>query len=99
MKKFLNILMILTMMCCIVACGDKVINNQNENQNNSNNGISGEIVVEKKYCPEENLNQYAELQTISLPENPTTGYEWVYILGDAGKVNVQKDEFVSDSNS
>lgn len=96
MKKFLNVLILLVVMGCMVACGNN-IDDEQENLNDNTN--SGEVVEVKKYFPKENLGQYADLQTISIPENPTTGYEWVYVLGDTGVVNVQKDEFVANSEN
>ena len=96
MKKFLKVLILIGIMGCMVACGNNV-DDGNENMNENVN--SGEVAEVKRYFSEENLGQYSDVQTISMPENPTTGYEWVYVLGNTGIVSVQKDEFVAGDES
>lgn len=96
MKKFMNVLILLVVMGCMVACG----NNVDDGKEILNDNVNSEEVAEvKKYFSEESSGQYADLQTISMPENPTTGYEWVYVLGNTGVVNVQRDEFVASSEA
>lgn len=100
MKKFLSIFLILALAVCMVACGEKDLP-ENEEINlldkvGSGEGASQEIV---KYFDEEMIDIYSKTQVIKLPENPETGYEWVYVIDDSEVMSVIKDEYQLSENS
>ncbi len=100
MKKFLSVLLILSLATCMVACGEKDLPLDND-VNLLDKTTSGENVkkpVVEKYLSEEALDVYAQTQVVELPENPTTGYEWVYTIDDAEVVSVVKDEYNASEN-
>ena len=100
MKKIISMILIFMLGVCLVACGEKDLplenkidlSNQGENEN-----VIGEQVI-KKYFDESLLEQYAETQVIKLPENPTTGYEWVFFIDDSEVVTVIEDKYESSSD-
>lgn len=94
MKKILNVFLLLIAIVCMSACEKNVENNEI----NIDNTNSEEILEVKRYFDSEKFNEYSDLQVINMPENPTTGYGWVYIVGDSSVVNVKRDEFVSNAN-
>lgn len=93
MKKFLYILLMFSLMLCLVACGEKDLPLHEEINSTNNFENKNTQQGSKKYFEKSLLNQYAETQIIKLPENPTTGYEWVYIVDDSEVVNIMKDEY------
>ena len=101
MKKFLSVLLILSLAVCMVACGEKNLPLENNvdllNQGDSENVIGQE--GKKEYFDKSLLEQYAETQVIRLPENPTTGYEWVFFIDDAEVVTVVTDKFEELTNT
>ena len=100
MKKILSILLILVLSVCMVACGEKDLPKEEE-INLLDRVESGENVYQEitKYFDEEMIDNYAKTQIIKLPENPTTGYEWVYVVDDSEVMNVIKDEYQAFENS
>lgn len=40
-----------------------------------------------------------ETFTVSLEENPTTGYQWSYTISDENVIEISKDEYVADSRN
>ena len=100
MKKFLSILLMLSLACCLVACGEKDLPKEDkinlDDKIETNEEINQEV---SKYFDEEMIENYAKTQVIKLPENPTTGYEWVYIIDDSEVVNIIKDEYQASENS
>lgn len=91
MKRFISVVLMLALALCVVACGNK------ENPNEINLLETSGDTVEKpivKYFDEANLDKFAQTQTLELPEDTTTGYEWIYIVDDAEVVELIRDEFV-----
>ena len=91
MRKFISVVLILTLAVCMVACGDKDV--QNEVNLLETSGDLAQKTIQK-YFNEEDLDKFAATQTIKLPEDSTTGLEWIYVIDDAEVVDVIKDEFV-----
>lgn len=90
MKKFISVLLMLCLAVCFVACGDKDIQNEVNLLDNSGDSIK----TIQKYFNEAELDKFAETQTIKLPEDSTTGFEWIYVIDDAEVIEIVKDEFV-----
>ena len=91
MKKFLMVFIMLVVALCVVGCGDKKDTGEVNLLDNSGDALKKPIV---KYFAEEDLDKFASIQTIKLPEDSTTNYEWIYIVDDAEVVQIAKDEFV-----
>lgn len=99
MKKIISIIMVICALFCLTACKGKdntgVQNNdQIQVENGNNNGIE-EVV---RYFPKEKLGVYDDKQSLIMSENNTTGYEWIYILGDAEILKIERDKYVADNN-
>ena len=90
MKKFISVLLMLCLAVCIVACGDKDVQNEVNLLDNSGDSIK----TIQKYFNEAELDKFAETQTIKLPEDSTTGFEWIFVIDDAEVIEIVKDEFV-----
>ena len=90
MKKIISVLLMLCLAVCIVACGDKDVQNEVNLLENSGDSIK----TIQKYFNEADLDKFAETQTIKLPEDSTTGFEWIYVIDDSEVIDVVKDEFV-----
>ena len=90
MKKFISVLLMLCLAVCIVACGDKDVQNEVNLLDNSGDSIK----TIQKYFNEAELDKFAKTQTIKLPEDSTTGFEWIYVIDDAEVIEIVKDEFV-----
>ncbi len=91
MKKFISVLLMVSLAVCIVACGDKDV--QNEVNLLETSGDLAQKPIQK-YFNEADLDKFAATQTIKLPEDSTTGFEWIYVIDDAEVIDVIKDEFV-----
>lgn len=90
MKKIISVLLMLCLAVCVVACGDKDVQNEVNLLDNSGDSIK----TIQKYFNEADLDKFAETQTIRLPEDSTTGFEWIYVIDDSEVIDVVKDEFV-----
>ena len=97
MKKFLSVLLILTLAVCLVACGEKdlPLENKIDLSNQGDNGNTLNQQVNGKYFDESLLEQYDDTQIIKLPENTTTDYEWVFFIDDSEVITVVRDELDS----
>ena len=91
MKKFISVVLMLSLAVCVVACGAKDVQNEVNLLDNSGDLAQKPI---QKYFNEEDLEKFATTQIIRLPEDSTTGYEWIYVIDDAEVMDVVKDEFV-----
>ena len=91
MKKIISVLLMLCLAVCVVACGDKDVQNE-VNLLESSGDIAKKPI--QMYFPEADLNKFAETQIIRLSEDSTTGFEWIYLIDDAEVMEVVKDEFV-----
>ena len=69
MKKIFSVLLILSLVFCLVACGEKDLPLENEIDLPSEDEIVSDSQVSKKYIDESLLEQYSETQIIKLPEN------------------------------
>ena len=98
MKKIFSVLLILSLVFCLVACGEKDLPLENEIDLPSEDEIVSDSQVSKKYIDESLLEQYSETQIIKLPENPTTGYEWIFFIEDSEVITVVEDKFEAPSN-
>lgn len=97
MKKILTMVLISILAICMVGCGEKDLPLQNEVDLPNENVIEQDVI--KRYFDESLLEQYAETQVIELPENETTGYEWVFFIDDSEVISVVKDEYQAPANS
>lgn len=104
MKKLLSVLAILALVFSLVACG----NNKNDTKNNTENNevtnkqdvienVENPIKEEKFYSVDE-VNNYSMFQFVRLVENPTTGYQWQYVIGDEKIAVVESDEYVPNQS-
>ena len=91
MRKFIGVVFMLVLAVCIVACGNKEIKTEVNPAGNTENVVQKPIQM---YFPKEDLEKFAASQTIRLPEDSTSGYEWIYVVDDAEVFDVIKDEFV-----
>ena len=93
MKKLFGILIILVVIFSLVAC-----NNGKEEQINQNMGDNvQETKKEFDYIDAENVGKYTMVQTIELPENPTTGYICQYDIKDSSVVVSVNSEYIPDT--
>ena len=99
MKKIISIFLVLSLAVCLVACGEKDLPKEEEinlaDKVESGTSANKEVV---KYIDEDTFDNYEQTQVIKLPENPTTGYEWVYIIDDFEVANIIKDEYQPSEN-
>lgn len=99
MKKILGVFVILSLAICLVACGEKDLPKEEEinlaDKVESGESENKEII---KYLDEETFDNYAKTQVVKLPENPTTDYEWVYVIDDFEVVGISKDEYQINEN-
>lgn len=91
MRKFIGVVLILVLAVCIVACGNTEIKTEINPVGNTENIAQKPIQM---YFSKEELDKFAATQTIRLPEDSTSGYEWIYVVDDAEVFDVIKDEFV-----
>lgn len=94
MKKIYYVLMILIFVFSLVAC-----NNKKEEQIIPQ--IGNKIEENKKefdYVGIENIDNYKMVQTIELPENPTTGYMWQYEIKNPSVVVSVNNEYISNTD-
>ncbi len=102
MKKVLLMIFALVLTFALVGCGKKIVEpEQNENEELSNNTseIREEYTEEPDYFPDENLGTFGVTQVISLKENPTTGYTWLYKFLDETVAIVEGDEYIQNENA
>lgn len=97
MKKILSILLMLSLVVCLAACGEKDLPKEEENDLLDKVEKGDRVIT--KYFDEEMIDTYAKTQVIKLPENKTTGYEWVYVVDDSDVVKITKDEFQATENA
>lgn len=94
MKKIVSVLMILVFVFSLVACNDK-------KEEQINPDVGNNIEEKKKefdYVDIENIDNYKIVQTIELPENPTTGYTWQYEIKEPSIVVSVNSEYIANSD-